>query len=142
MKVLFLLCSESASLDGARNTLSVFHILEELTSPNFPAVLPSLFISALLEKPLEEPDPEGLELHIHCGGTEVLTNPVSIQFQGKLRIRVLTQVGGVVISTPGVLSVSLTQAGKPLAVWSMRVIDIGHPKIQEELPLATAPADK
>jgi hypothetical protein len=141
MKILFLLCAESAAIDNARNTLSLFHIIEEFNSPSFPFVIPSLFICALLEKPLDEPEPEGLEIRLAANERELLVNPVPLQFNDKLRMRAVTGLGGLIVQTPGSLTVSITQGTLPLATWRIPINSIGEPKIQTELPLGALKPD-
>jgi len=141
MKVIFLLCAESATVDTARNTLSVFHIIEEFNSPSFPFVVPALYICALLEKPLDEPEPEGVEVKLQVDNRELLVNPLQMQFGDKPRLRAITGIGGLIIPSPGSLIVSLNQGGMQLAAWKMQIINIGQPKIQPELPMSPIHVD-
>lgn len=140
MKCSLLVCADSISIDQYRNTLCIFHIAEEYGIPAFPFVLPSVFVIALLERAQGDPDqPEGLEFIVHLSNQELLRNPIPLSFRGRPRMRAITQVGGLIISAPGLLAVTLMYGQEELAKWEIPVTNIGNPTTQTELPLEPAP---
>ncbi len=44
MKLEFLLCAELASVDKSTNRLSIFNIMDELSTPSFPSLVPQLAV--------------------------------------------------------------------------------------------------
>jgi hypothetical protein len=136
MEALFLVCAESLALDQRRNTLSLFHVIEEWNIPAFPLAVPYMVIVGLLKRTAEEPEaPEGVQLRITLANQEIFLGPISVNFQGRLRMRSITELGGLVILNPGVLSVSIIEGVRQLATWSVVVNHIGRPEAQAELPL-------
>jgi hypothetical protein len=65
MKARFFLCAESISIDQRRNSLSLFHIVEDLNMAGFPAVIPYIAVVGMFDRAADEPnDPEGAQLVI------------------------------------------------------------------------------
>jgi hypothetical protein len=56
-KIIFSACSQLVSVDHYTNTLSLFHIIEQLNSKTFPFLWPQMFISSLWKRENQE---EGL----------------------------------------------------------------------------------
>lgn len=143
MDAKFLVCADSVAVDQRRNTLSIFHILEDFASPSFPFVVPRIAVVAHVVKEPEEPDePEGVEVHIYLSDEQIFSGPMAMRFQGRLRLRAIADFQGLVVKAPGTLRVTLTKDQRELATWSIVVTDIGRPVVQSELPLADTPPPK
>ncbi len=57
-KIIFSTCSQLVSVDRFTNTLSLFHMIEQLNAPSFPFRMPQMFVSVLWQR---EPQDEGLK---------------------------------------------------------------------------------
>jgi len=138
MNARFLLCAESIAVDQRRNSLSLFHIIEELNIAAFPIAIPYMAVVAMFDRTLEEPsDPEGVELTIFLGNQEISRGAMRLNFQGHLSMKAIYEVGGLVLAGPGTLEVAVTLENRKLATWPITLKNIGQPVVQAELPLRT-----
>jgi Family of unknown function (DUF6941) len=135
MDVRFLVCADSVALDQRRNTLSLFHVIEEWAIPVFPWVVAHFAIVALFERTANEPNDLELQIVIQLGAQELFRGPLAVRFQERLRMRAITEVGGLVLPSPGLMNVFMTLGDRQLASWSIVVNNIGQPIAQPELPL-------
>lgn len=135
MEVRLFICSESFALDAARNSLSLFHILEEINSPVFPVALPQMSVVAMFVREEEEPNEPQVRLRIQLDGQELFLGPMGVNFQGHLRTRSLGNIQALVLPRPGRLSVSVEQNDHALASWLVAVNQIGQPNLQLQNPL-------
>jgi hypothetical protein len=142
MRARFLLCCESAAVDRRRNTLSVFHIIEDFNVPAFPVVVPQMCVVTLLQRAAEEPvEPPDLSLRIVLNQQELYRGPIEANFQGHLKVRWITEVRGLVIPGPGALVFSVHSGENQLGDWSIPVVNIGQPEVQPDLALADSVAE-
>lgn len=136
MDIRFVICAQGVALDQRHNTLSIFHAIEELNVPAFPFVLPFMTVVALLERLPEEPnEPEGLQFVIALGEQELVSQPLMASFQGRLRMRTVTEVAGIVVPNPGVLRVTLRDGANQTCTWPIVINNIARPIVQPVLPL-------
>jgi|SRR5581483_2535905 len=138
MNISLLACAESVVLDQRRNTLSIFNIVEELSSPIFPFVVPHLTVITLFTRAAEEPSElEDIHLQVTSGGQTLIDAPMDGKFFHHSRLRHVSELQGLVISGPGTLVVTAVR-GKTnvLGSWAIPVINIGQPTLQPELPLS------
>jgi hypothetical protein len=56
IRVRLFLCADSVVIDGLKNTLSVFHVMEQAQAPAFPTVIPRVTAIATLTRELSDPD--------------------------------------------------------------------------------------
>lgn len=129
-------CSESAALDARTNTLSLFHLTEELNSPAFPVVVPRLTIVALLVRRENEPERGELQLRIAMGEQELYRGPFQFNFQRHLRSKAIVDLQGLVMLTPGTLRISLYDGDREMGTWPIVVNHVGQPAIQVQPALA------
>ena len=141
MRVRFVTCAESVSLDARRNALSLFHLIEEMTVPAFPVVIPQLSIVALFERAEDEPELADLTVRIVLNEQEIFRGPIDLRFAGHLRMRWLTDVRGLVIPSPGTLAFIIYAGAQELGAWTISVLNIGQVVVQGELPLEVPPLD-
>jgi len=113
------------------NTLSAFHVLEQLSAPSFPVVLPRISVIGLFVR--EELDPETLQLQLKVvsGAQEVFDGPVTASFQQQPVARIILEMHGLVIPGPGDLSFLITDGDSPLCSWVVAVNHIGNPDMQQ-----------
>ena len=50
MKVQLFICAESVSLDLRKNSVSAFHIIEEINSPSFPLFTQPFSVVAMIDR--------------------------------------------------------------------------------------------
>ena len=103
-----MLCADRVIRDAATNSISVINILEEITPEGLPLFIPRVMIFALLHRDKEE-DPSQIKctLRIGIGDNKLLERELDIDFQDKGRNRMIINIGGLVISTSGMLEISL-----------------------------------
>lgn len=134
MQTLLFISANSVSVDQQRNTLSIFHIIEELSSPAFPFALPSFFVAALFSRTGEEPNvAEGAEIVISHDGREILRHALTLNFQGRLRLRTVVEVGGLAVAGSGTLLITAIREGRDMASWPIIIRSIARPTAQVEL---------
>lgn len=123
-------CSEGASVDSSSNLLSIFNVIDEITAQAFPTVIPKVTIVFLVEK--TEGDPELVPAHlvIRHNERDFVRQPVSIDFQNKLRMRLVVSFVGVVLSAPGDLVAALMINDQELGRWRIAVIQSALPPPQ------------
>jgi hypothetical protein len=138
LKVKYFLCSDSAAIDSRRNTLSIFHIAENMYVPVFPFLMPRISILASIERTLDEPSLMEASISARQGDTELFSGPVSVNFVHQLSTRVVVEVGGVVIPQPGGLKFALHKAAQEIASYEFSVDRLDGPTI-EQLPFPTNP---
>src|SRR5947208_3154590 len=70
--------SDSAAIDLSTNRLSIFHIIEEINSPAFPTLVPTLTIVTLIEKEDGDNDNIGVRILAMLNGSQISEFPVTI----------------------------------------------------------------
>ena len=116
----YMLCAEQVVQD-ATETLSAIHILEVLSSPGFPTVLPMMVVLVLLERDLDDPEQIECRLRLNMGKTEIFNHPVTNDFSGKCRVASIISVGDLHIHHAGLLQASYSIDGKELAQFEITV---------------------
>jgi hypothetical protein len=129
-------CADSAAVDARTSALSIFHVLEQLSSPAFPVAVPRVAIVFVLSR--EEADPANLhcQLQIHSGNQQLIARPVPVNFQQQFVARVILEMYGVVVPAPGNLRFELMNGEALLGSWSVLVNQVGGPVFQMNLPVA------
>ena len=133
LKVKYFLCSDSAAIDSRRNTLSIFHIAENMYVPVFPFLMQRISILASIERTLDEPSLMEATITAMQGDSEIFSGPLSVNFVQQLSTRVVVEVGGVVVPQPGRLTFTLRKAGEAIASYDFSVDRLDGPTI-EQLP--------
>ncbi len=137
MKALFLICAEGATVDQRSNTLSLFKIIEELNISAFPSVISAFTIAVLITRAASEPtDVNDAYVRIELGNQEIFRHPTLLRFQERNRLRIILEIGGLLIPSPGELKATLNINGQELASWLIPVVNIGQPVVQNELSLS------
>lgn len=137
MRPILFVCAQSSSLDGRMNTVSLFHVIEEISAPVFPTVLRGMSVVAILELDEGEPIDLAVELHVFSGGVQLFASPLQTNFQVQRKARVIADFNGLVIPAPGVLRVVLSSAGHDIATWQIVCHQVAGPQL--ELHLAPPP---
>jgi len=103
-----MLCADRVIRDAETNNISAIGILEAITPEGLPMFIPRIMILAFLHRNKEE-DPSKIKctFRIEIGDNKLLEHELVVDFQDKERNRTIINVGGLAISTNGMLEVSL-----------------------------------
>ena len=126
MKVHYICCAQSSSLDSKTNQLSLFHILDEIGGVAFPLVLPSLCVAALFEREADDDAVQPFILAVSLDATLLASFTMSVDFARSRRNRTVNTIQGLVIPAAGLVTITLLQKSKVLAEWrAMAVLAAG-----------------
>jgi hypothetical protein len=135
VKVHYIACAASSSLDASTNQLSLFHMLDEISGVAFPLALPSFCVAALFEREPKDAVVQSFVLSISLDGTLVASFTMSVDFSTSRRNRSVNTVRGLTIPAAGLVTISLMQKTKVLAVWEAPAIENG---LRNASPKSTA----
>jgi hypothetical protein len=139
MRLKLLVCSRDAVVDRLTNLASLFGIWEEFTPTAFPVIIPNFCIFALFEKTGREADHQEVDLKITLAKKEFFSQSIPVDFQGKQRVRNITQMNGMPLTGPGILSVSISKGTTVLGAYDMMVAE-GEVSIKTPQAVAAANA--
>jgi hypothetical protein len=128
------LCCDSASVDLRTNTISAFHITEQLGAPTFPVAIPRIHSIALINR--EETDPGALQLQLdaYLGNQQIASGPFNVNFANQLSARGIAEMQGLVLPGPGALRFVLRNRETTMGSWTVSVVQLGQLPIQMLLP--------
>jgi hypothetical protein len=136
IKLKMVVCAESLAVDQRRNTLSLFHVIEQFNIPSFPFAMPHMIVATLFERGASDPsDYDDVSVHIALGNQELAESKPHLKFLDRPRLRQVADVTNLVIPGPGTLSVIIKQGDEVLGTWTMTVVDTGKTELQAELKL-------
>lgn len=121
MQTKLFLCANSSALDSRRNTISIFHVLEEVHAPAYPVVLAGMSVVALLELDEGEPLNPEIELRVFLGKEQLFAGPFQANFQVRRKARALAEFNGLVVPARAFFEYcsiqqdTISSAGKSLA---------------------------
>jgi hypothetical protein len=121
LKTKYFLCAESAAADIRKNSVSVFHILENVIAPIFPFVIPRICIVASLERTTDEPSIMSLTLLVKLGEAQLFKGPLALNFAHLLQSRTFFEIGGLPVSASGNLNFHLLRDSEELATWTISI---------------------
>jgi hypothetical protein len=130
------LCSDSVALDGRHNSISAFHILEQLMAPAFPVAVPRISVIALLTREAEDPNTAEFQLQVHLGNQQLFAGPVAITFLQQLSSRSIIDMHGLVVPAPGTLRFLLRNGEATMGAWTISMLQAGQPSIQLHFPVS------
>jgi hypothetical protein len=134
MRVLLFTCSDSVVVDQRRNSVSIFNLLEELNAATFPFVIPMATVFVYLER-AEDESPGDMSIKMTIDRQELFRIPLQLDFQGRLRLRLMNEVRGLVIPAPGLFRLTVEREGVVLASWEMPINNIGQPVAEPVQPV-------
>lgn len=127
MKCVLSVCADSAALDKAANTVSLFSIIDVVSTMSFPYSISNLAMLFILKKEAgDRKTATGqitLTFHPH-DNVEVQEKgsvPVKFDFEGKPNLRVLIRAEGVTIDGPGTLYSRIFQKELLIGEWAIEV---------------------
>lgn len=142
MQLKFLICGESAAVDNRRNSLSIFHMLDEINAAAFPVVVAQMCIAMLFERNANDaPEPNNVSLQISLNDQELFRTQIDLRFGAHYRMRYVTDFRGLLVSAPGNLRFAVTVGEERLGEWVVPVNHIGQLMVQPDLPLRNQPAN-
>lgn len=121
-------CSEGAVRDARSNTLSAFNIIEELQSAAFPMFFPRLHVLAYVSREAEDPAQIQITLNVVMGNAVLNAFPLTVAFGELFRHRLLSEINGLPIPTPGSLKFQLMYNGQELNSWDVIVTPLNNPQ--------------
>ena len=122
MKVHYIACAQSSSLDTKTNQLSLFHLLDEIGGPTFPLVLPSICVAALFEREAEDAPTPSFVLAVTLDGKLVASFTLSADFTKSRRSRAVNTIQGLTLPATGALAITVLQKTRVLAEWRAPVV--------------------
>jgi hypothetical protein len=119
MRAKAFLCAESTSVDIRRNSLSIFHLIEDINAPSFPIIMPRLSVVLFLDRTAEEPNSVLGRLEIRDEHQLIGGGPVMADFLGQLNCRIVLDFQGFVIPSPGRLRAEFLVGDNRIGEWEM-----------------------
>lgn len=116
-----MLCAEGVIRDAETNALSVFNILENIRPAGYPILIQHNDILTILERLPEDADRSEGSMRVTLGDIEIAALPISLDFQGKLILRSIVKLHGLVLPNPGVLTFNLMLADRTLNTYRITI---------------------
>lgn len=115
------LCAESVICDTGTNNISIFNVLQNISSSGFPVLIHKFTIFSVMERSKEDLEELSCELKIANNDEELLIKPLNVDFQNKKRIRTTVNIKGLTIPNSGVLDIILSYEGRVLGSYEISV---------------------
>jgi hypothetical protein len=119
MRVVTFVCSDSFSIDQATNRLSLFHIIDRISAPSFPVVIPGMALCAVWERDQHDPITVEYDMKIMLDAQHLAKMTGQIDFRGHDRARAVGKVQGFRLPNPGRIKILIEVGGVELAKWEM-----------------------
>ena len=121
MKCVLAVCAESASLDKATNSVSLFNIVDAVSYLTFPHVIPKLSLVFIMQREDGDRDEEEGHVSLDFEDQEKGKRPIRFDFEGKPRLRLIVTAEGVSINQPGVLRSSVWYNDEEKGFWEIQI---------------------
>jgi len=125
-----LLCAEGVVVDRVTNNASAFNILEQLNFQNLPVAFPKMVILSCLERDAGDPEKWEGKLRIDLAGSVIMDLPFEHNFHGMSRSRNLFTLGGLPITQPGIMEISLVKDDKKETSYTIEIAVPPGPKVE------------
>jgi hypothetical protein len=138
LKVRYIFLCEGASVDQFSNQVTAFQIIEDMTLPSFPMLIPKFAAVASLVKADDDPDEQVLAFRILLNGEEIVSQEIHPLFRGKEKTssRVVFNFGGLPLMAPGVLEARIEKDNHVLASYSVTLKTLQKVEVQNASELA------
>lgn len=121
----FILWAKSASVDSQTNSLSIFEVIEELTTPQLPGVLSDTKLVTLFERnPEKDPSVFDCQLIVKNADKTIGSQKFQLDFKGLKRNRLVIMVPPFKLEKEGNLTFSFTHKNKEVATYKIDVVKI------------------
>ncbi len=124
-------CAESVVRDALTDSISVFNILEEINAQTFPLEIPKLSCLFLLTRGSADDRVHEGFIRILDSAIEIISVPVTIDFDDEYRNRHIVAIGGVRVLRPGELKIELRVLGQAIGEWTIPVRQVGGTQVEE-----------
>lgn len=130
-KLLFSICCQLFSIDHLSNNLSLFHIIEQLQSSQFPFQFPQLFVASLWQRQEKEKN-EKFEVKIRfLNPSHESKNEWTAEWQfASLRHRHILGASNLTFDIPGTFTFEIYIRKKGQKDWDKPVIEIQVPVLK------------
>ena len=118
MKVRYIACAASSSVDHKTNELSLFQVMDEIGADAFPIRLPSLCVAALFEREADEAPAQSYVMTVSLDAALIASFALQVDFAGARRNRSVNTVKGLAIPAAGLVAVRLSRKDTVLAEWT------------------------
>jgi hypothetical protein len=126
MELLEVVVAQSVVRDADTNYISLFNILDEMNSPTFPTVVPSLGMLTIFERIGDEEDPAAVQVRMRINDQVLHVTPLAVAFQGRARTRAILTVHGLVLTAPGNLVFEVLMNNQAIGSWKVLVLNTGE----------------
>lgn len=125
------LVAEGVSVDRQTNELSIYNVLEGIEASGFPLFVQRISFLTVYERDVAT-DPEVVngQMQVTLGDNAVMTQAVTINFQGKKRSRIILRFGGLLVPAPGDLRFRFIIPNGPPAEYK---IEVEAPALQPQV---------
>ena len=121
MKMILLACAELTLLDANSNRVSLINIYEELSSAQFPFLIPYFSVLAITKKEDGEEDEGSCAIKVSLGDEAVLETDVLVHYEGGEIHRSIISLQGLVITSPGTLKLQLLHNSSEIGYFDILV---------------------
>lgn len=116
-------------IDQRSNNLTLVDVLDELRPATLPFVIPQLTALFVVERGAEDPLQADLVVTLLLDDAELVQMPATADFGQKLRVRMIVDIGGLLIQQPGMLRARLSRDGNELASYSVVIMPAAGPQV-------------
>lgn len=123
------LCADAAAIDARLNTLSAFHIAEELNASVFPVVIPRITAVMIFLRDQNDADNVTVQMRISLGDRQLFDGPLPVNFAQRRSARAVADMNGLVLTAPGELRFQIREGDRELGEWIVVVNQVGQPAL-------------
>jgi len=118
---MLLACAETTLLDANSNRVSLINIHDELSSPQFPFLIPLFSVLAITKKEPGVENEGSCKIKISLEHQTLIDAPILVNYQGGDVHRSMLSLHGLVITGPGTLKVQLLHNEAEIGEWLIPV---------------------
>lgn len=132
IKSKLLFCAEGVTVDRQSNNVSAFNIIEQLNFQNLPVVWPKMVVLSLIERDEGDKGDWNGGIRIILADKEIADQKIVLPYKGTRRSRYIMTVGGLPITQPGKLEITLYSGEDNLMSYIIDVVVPEAPTIKKE----------
>ena len=125
-----MVCGEGVTRDSETSNISIFNIIERITTEGFPAFFPKIQVVNFHERQKNDPEKYQADLKVMINRKKLFEQHVKIDFGKKLRHRLIATIGGLAIPEPGILKFFLQIGKKNMGKYEIEVVQAGKTKVK------------
>lgn len=124
IRPLFVLATDSVIQDVSTNQVSVINLIERITPPSFPSVVPRLTFFAIFERDEDSRDLDTeAKIHILLDRKRIFSDNLNVHFsKGSKLNRNIVQFQGFLLPAPGPLQVQVTIERRSVKSYEIPVV--------------------